>query len=144
MIERSRVRVPAGPTGEFSPPGSTFCADSYFGIRSTPMLPQWHVKNPGHSAKRAGGSYTCTLHFEWSHTAVNWYMMVYTELAPRRQQFHVAPATQQPNSAVNYTISVDIKNTRYKWTQSLIQNHMRHERSESARRRSDEEEERMS
>ena len=71
-------------------------------------------------------------------------MMVYTELAPRRQQFHVAPATQQPNSAVNYTISVDIKNTRYKWTQSLIQNHMRHERSEFARRRSDEEEERMS
>ena len=28
MIERSRVRVPAGATGEFSFPGSTFCADS--------------------------------------------------------------------------------------------------------------------
>ena len=27
--------------------------------------------------------------------------MVYTELAPRRQQFHVAPAMQQPNSAVS-------------------------------------------
>ena len=26
--------------GEFSSPGSTFCADSYFGIRSTPVLPQ--------------------------------------------------------------------------------------------------------
>ena len=25
--------------GEFSSPGSTFCADSYFGIRSTPVLP---------------------------------------------------------------------------------------------------------
>ena len=33
MTERSRVRIPAG---EFSSPGSTFCADSYFGIRSTP------------------------------------------------------------------------------------------------------------
>ena len=43
-IERSRVRVPAGAVGEFSSPGSTFCADSFFGgwgvggggIRSTP------------------------------------------------------------------------------------------------------------
>ena len=38
MIERSRVRVPAGTAGEFSSPGSTFCADSYFGIRSTPRV----------------------------------------------------------------------------------------------------------
>ena len=52
MIERSRVRIPAGTAGEFSSPGSTFCADSYFGIRSTPVLPQEHVKNPGHSAKK--------------------------------------------------------------------------------------------
>ena len=35
MIERSRVRIPAGVVGEFSSPGSTFCADCYFGIRST-------------------------------------------------------------------------------------------------------------
>ena len=34
-IERSRVRIPAGAAGEFSSPGSTFCADSYFGICST-------------------------------------------------------------------------------------------------------------
>ena len=38
MIERSRVRIPAGTAGEFSSPGSTFCADSYFGIRSTPRV----------------------------------------------------------------------------------------------------------
>ena len=30
----------AGTAGEFSSPGSTLCADSYFGIRSTPVLPQ--------------------------------------------------------------------------------------------------------
>ena len=55
MIERSRVRIPAGAAaGEFSSPGSTFCADSYFGIRSTPVLQQQHVKDPGHSAKSAG------------------------------------------------------------------------------------------
>ena len=29
MIERSRVRIPAGTAGEFSSPGSTFCADSF-------------------------------------------------------------------------------------------------------------------
>ena len=51
MIERSRVRIPAGAAGEFSSPGSTFCADSYFGIRFTPVLPQQHIKDPGHSAK---------------------------------------------------------------------------------------------
>ena len=36
-------------------PGSTFCTDSYFGIRSTPVLPQWPEKDPGHSAISAGG-----------------------------------------------------------------------------------------
>ena len=51
--------------------------------------------------------------------------LVYTENAPRRQQFHVAPAMQQPKS-------VDIKNTRYKMIQSLIQNHTVHVRNESA------------
>ena len=40
MIERLQVRIPAGAAGEFSSPGSTFCADSYFGIRSTPVLQQ--------------------------------------------------------------------------------------------------------
>ena len=55
MIERSRVRNPAGAVGEFSSPASTFCADSYFGVRSTPVLPQYHVKDPGHSAKSVGG-----------------------------------------------------------------------------------------
>ena len=62
MIERSRVRIPAGTAGEFSSPGSTFCADSYFGIRSTPVLPQSHVKNPSHSAKSAGGRLQLNTH----------------------------------------------------------------------------------
>ena len=34
MIEGLRVPIPAGAAGEFSSRGSTFCADSYFGIRS--------------------------------------------------------------------------------------------------------------
>ena len=40
MTERSRVHIPVGAAGEFSSPGSTFCADSNVGIRSTPVLPQ--------------------------------------------------------------------------------------------------------
>ena len=55
-IKRSQVRVSAGAAGEFSSPWSIFCADTYFGIRSTPVLPQQHGKDPGHSVKSAGGS----------------------------------------------------------------------------------------
>ena len=51
MIKRSQVRVPAGVVGEFSSPGSTFCA--IFGIRPTPVLLQEHVKDLSHSAKSA-------------------------------------------------------------------------------------------
>ena len=53
MIEKLQVRIPAGASGEFSFPGSTFCADSYFGIRSTPVLLQKHVKDPGHHLPKA-------------------------------------------------------------------------------------------
>ena len=35
LIDRSRVRVQAGAAGEFASLGSTFCADSYFGMHST-------------------------------------------------------------------------------------------------------------
>ena len=38
-----------------------------------------------------------------------------------------------PKERYQYTTSVDINNTRYKRIQSLIQNYMRHVRSESAR-----------
>ena len=96
MIERSRVRIPAGVAGEFSSPGSTFCQDSYFGIRSTPVLPEQHVKDPGHSAKSAGGRLQLNTHTPYVCGLARSDMVhgrtVYTELAPRRLQFHVAPA----------------------------------------------------
>ena len=34
MIERSHIQILAGEAGEFSSPGSTFCADSDFSIRT--------------------------------------------------------------------------------------------------------------
>ena len=52
MIERLRVRIPTGAAGEFSSPESTLCPDSLFDVRSIPVLPQWHVKDSGHSAKK--------------------------------------------------------------------------------------------
>ena len=55
MIERLRVRIPAGAAGKFSSPESTVHADSYSVSVPPPVLPQWHVKDPGHSAKSAGG-----------------------------------------------------------------------------------------
>ena len=33
-----------------------------FGVRSTPVLPQWHVKCSGHSAKSAGGRLKLNTH----------------------------------------------------------------------------------
>ena len=54
VTERSRVRITAEADGEISPPGSTFCVDSYFGTCSTPVLPRLHVKDPSHSAQSAG------------------------------------------------------------------------------------------
>ena len=50
MIERLRVRVPAGAAREFSFPASTFCTDSF--------------RYPVHSVKRVGDRLqlnTCTL-----------------------------------------------------------------------------------
>ena len=45
--------------------------------------------------------------------------MVYTELAPRRQQFHVAPAMPE----LKYTTSVDIQKTRYKKLVTHVESH---------------------
>ena len=39
--------------------------------------------------------------FEWNDTKLSHGCVVYTELALRQQQFHMAPAIQQPNSAVS-------------------------------------------
>ena len=53
LEHQTRDRKVAGAAGKFSSPWSTFCADFYVGIRSIPVLPKWHVKDPGHYAKSA-------------------------------------------------------------------------------------------
>ena len=60
MIERLRVPMPAGQ-GEVSSQELTLCADSYSvsvphtHTHTPSVLPQWHVKDPGRSAKSTGG-----------------------------------------------------------------------------------------
>ena len=73
------------------------------------------VKDPGHAAKSAGSRLQLNTHtpyvcvFAWSD--IEHGCVVYTELAPRRQQFHVAPAMP----ALKQTTSVDIqKRASYK------------------------------
>ena len=131
MIERSRVRVPAGAAGEFSSPGSTFCAYSYFGIRSTPVLPQYKRSRSFCQKRRwqvtAKHTYTLPvwLWMKWHCKLVNGWM-VYTELAPR-----CSTSLATTKERYQYTTSVDTKNARYKRMQSLIQNHIVQELCES-------------
>ena len=48
--------------------------------------------------------------------------MVYTEHAPRRQQFHVAPAMP---ARCKYTISVDIQKRAFKKIVTHVESHAR-------------------
>ena len=76
MIERSWVRIPAGVVGTFFSPGLTFCANSYFGIRSTPVLLQQRLKDPGHG----GGRLQLNTHIYLTYVAlheVTWCMVVW-------------------------------------------------------------------
>ena len=66
MIERSRVRIPEGVAGEFSSPGSTFCAGSYFAIGVLPPCYRSSgscvVVDPGHFVKREGSRLQLNTH----------------------------------------------------------------------------------
>ena len=37
-----------------------------FGVCSTPILQQWHIKDPGHSAKSVGGRLHLNTHTPWT------------------------------------------------------------------------------
>ena len=62
MIERLRVQIWAGAAGEFSSPEAALCADSYSVSVPPPVLLQWHVKDPSHSAKSADGRLHLNIH----------------------------------------------------------------------------------
>ena len=61
MFGRLRVRFPAESAGESSPE-LTLCADTRFGVRSTLVLPQLHVKDPDYFAESADGKLQLNTH----------------------------------------------------------------------------------
>ena len=63
--------------------------------------------------------------------ALSYICGAYPTAATVQTRWARSPATTTERH--QYTTSVDINNTRYERIQSLIQNHMRHVRSESAR-----------
>ena len=66
MTERLRVRVQAGAAVEFFSlsPKVDFCADSY-SVSAPPHVTTLHIKDPGHSAKSAGGRLHLHTHTPW-------------------------------------------------------------------------------
>ena len=66
---------PCRSGGRSSLSGVNFVCWLLLGVRSTPVLPQWHVKGHGHSAKSAGGrlhlnTHTPLIHRSWSRPAI--------------------------------------------------------------------------
>ena len=61
VIKRLWVWVQQEWPDHFCSPELTFCAD-WYDVRSTPILLQWHVKDPGHLAKSAGGRSHLNMH----------------------------------------------------------------------------------
>ena len=90
---------------------------------STPVLPQQHVKDPGHSTKSGGGRLQLNTHtpylcgFEWSVT-VNWCMVKWCKCIHRTSAETAAVSRGTSHATTKecyqHTASVDIKNTRYK------------------------------
>ena len=59
-------RILAGTAGEFSSPVNFVCR-LFYSVCATPVLPQWHIKDPGHSAKSAGGRLHLNTHTSFTH-----------------------------------------------------------------------------
>ena len=70
MIERLRVWTWAGVPGEVSSP--EFVCWCSFSVCFTPMLLQWHVKDPGHSAKKCWWQVTAKHAYTLDPTKLEW------------------------------------------------------------------------
>ena len=127
MIERSRVRIPAGAAGEFTSPGSTFCTDSYFGIRPPPPPP------PRVTAVARKQSLSFCQKCRWQVTAKHvctlrmWLCLMwhgawlYGVHRTRRDGSNFT--WHQPCQRCKYTTSVDIQKTRYKKLFTHVESH---------------------
>ena len=91
----------------------------------------FHPMSGGRLQLNTHAPYLCG--FEWSDP-VNWCMVEWcTQNLRRDGSMSRGTSHATTTERYQYTTTVDINNTRYKRIQSLIQNHMRYVRSESAR-----------
>ena len=72
MIERLRVRNPAEAVVEFSSLELPLRGGSYSVSVPPPVSSQWHVKDPGHSAKGAGGRLHLNIRTPLTRTKSQW------------------------------------------------------------------------
>ena len=97
------------------------------------MLPQYHVKDPGHSAKRAGGRLQLNTHTPYicgfAGSDMVYCCMVYTRSCAETAVVRVAPAAMP---ALKYIIPVDIQKCAMKASHSC---RITCERNESAQER---------
>ena len=71
VSERLRVWILAGAVGEFYSPELAFVRWLLFDVCSTPVLLQWHIKDPCHSAKSAGGRLHLNTHTPFTQPSRN-------------------------------------------------------------------------
>ena len=98
VTERSWILIPAEAVGEFSSPWSIFCADSYFGTRSTSVTAvarKWYWSFCQKCRWQVTAKHTCTLRMwlrmKWQCKLVRG-CMVCSKHAPTRQHFYVVPS----------------------------------------------------
>ena len=129
MIERSRVRIPAGAAGEFSSQGSTFCADS-FRYPFHPPVTAVARKRARSFCQKCKWQFTAKHGYAVTYVAlheVTWSMVVWCTQDLRRDGCSFM--WHQPCQRCKYTTSVDIQKTLYKASHSCRTSC---ERSESA------------
>ena len=67
MIRRLQISNPGRSGGRIFFSRVSFACWLLFGVHSTPMLPQWQVKDPGHSAKSASDRVHLDMCTPWTH-----------------------------------------------------------------------------
>ena len=100
-----------------------FCADSYFGICSTPVLLQYHIKDPGHAAKSAGGRLQLKTHAPYIYVVLHkWHVAWLHGVHRTRQDSNFM--WHQSWQCYKYTTSVDIPKMQHKKLVSHVESHV--------------------
>ena len=122
MIERSWVQIPAGVTGEFSSPGSSFCAD-LFRYPFHPRVTAVARKRPRSFCQKRRWQVTA----KQLYTLRMWLCMkwhgAWLYSVHRTHQDCCSFLWHQPCQRCKYTTSVDIQKTHYKKLFTHVESH---------------------